>query len=277
MAIYHFSAKVVSRSKGQSSVASAAYRAGENLHDERIGKDFDYTRKQNILHTEIVTPENAPDFTKDREQLWNAVEKAEKRKDAQIAREVEVALPRELTLEDNIKLTKKYVEENFTDKGMIADIAIHESINPEGEKNPHAHIMLTTRAIGEEGFSKKERDWNNKELLKEWREKWADSTNDFLHLAGSVQRIDHRTLDEQGVDREPTIHLGQEATAMERKGIESERGTINREIEHQNRVMAAIKSATQWMIEKPIEIYHRVKDRLEERTKELELTPERQT
>jgi len=247
MAIYHLHVSMVKRSSGRSSVAAAAYRSAEKLKSEHDGMthdyslksnsvnsaayrsgeklgEYDYTRKQGVVHTEIMLPENAPQEYQDRATLWNAVEQSEKRKDAQTARDIDIALPIELNRQEQIQLVREYVKENFVDKGMCADFAIHD----KGDGNPHAHIMLTTRDVTEKGFGKKNRDWNSTPQLKEWRENWANACNERLQEKG--QRIDHRTLKAQGIDREPTIHVGVVAKYMERKGLEHPRAKINREI-----------------------------------------------
>lgn len=226
MAIYHFSAQVIGRSSGKSVVASAAYRSGENMYDEHTGLAFDYTRKQNIDHTEILAPGQSPAWVQDREKLWNQVELIERRKDAQLARELNVAIPKELNKEQQIELIRNFTKDQFISKGMVADIALH---NLAGE-NPHAHIMLTTREIGPDGFGKKNREWNDRELHKEWRKGWADQANQALERAGSQERIDHRSLEDQGVQRTPQIHVGPHAAAMEKRGIQTERGDQNRKI-----------------------------------------------
>ena len=165
MAIYHVSGKIISRSGGRSAVAAAAYRSAEKLFDERIGVFHDYSNKaDDVLYKEILKPENAPEWVMDREKLWNEVERVEKRKDAQLAREFVVSLPKELNLEQNIELGKEFVKKEFVSLGMIADVCIHDG-KYHGESQPHMHVMLTLREISEEGFGKKVREWNNKELL----------------------------------------------------------------------------------------------------------------
>ncbi|KHF29168.1 Mobilization protein A [Paenibacillus sp. P1XP2] len=226
MAIYHLSVQTISRGQGRSAVAAAAYRSGEKLHDERIGEDFDYQRKQRIDHTEIMAPEHAPNWTRDRKKLWNEVEKAESRSNSRTAREINVALPKELNFEQQKELVRDYVKSNFVEKGMVADVAIHDS---KGE-NPHAHIMLTTREITPEGFGKKNRDWDKKESLEQWREQWEKYANRALEKAGSKARIDHRSLQEQGADRLPQIHVGARSTNMQRKGITTRRAQRNQNI-----------------------------------------------
>jgi ATP-dependent exoDNAse (exonuclease V) alpha subunit len=160
MAIFHFSAKVIGRSSGRSSVAAAAYRAGERLHDERIDRDHDFTSKAGVVHSEVMLPEGASPELADRERLWNAIEKAEKRKDAQLAREVEFALPRELSKKDAIKLAREFVKAEFVAEGMIADLNVHWDIGKDGEAKPHAHVMLTMREVVGDRFGGKVREWN---------------------------------------------------------------------------------------------------------------------
>jgi hypothetical protein len=204
VAIYHFSAQVISRKAGRSSVAAAAYRSGMELTDERTGEVRDYTRKDGVLYSEIAAPENAPEWAKNRERLWNEVEAAEKRKDAQLCREFNAALPCALTPDQQKALVREFVSSNFKGKGMICDWSIH---NADG-KNPHVHMMTTMREIGPEGFGKKNREWNKKEVLQEQRKQWAKITNKHLERVGEKVRVDHRTLKAQGIDRTPTIHLG---------------------------------------------------------------------
>ena len=204
MAIYHLTAKMISRSSGRSSVASVAYRAGEKIRNERDGRIHDYSRRTGVVYSEIMLPQNSPEEFQIRSTLWNAVEHAEKRTDSQTAREVEVALPREFDLQDNIWLLQDYIEDNFVSQGMCADFSIHD----KEDGNPHAHIMLTTRHVTNRGFGGKNRDWNDKQLLQSWRENWADICNERLAEHGHDETIDHRKLSEQGFERRPTIHEG---------------------------------------------------------------------
>lgn len=208
MAIYHLSSTIISRSQGRSAVACAAYRSGERLHDEKYAKDHDYTKKQDVAYTEILLPENAPTWMQDREQLWNTVESCEKRKDAQLAREIELALPRELTLEQNIALVKEFVYQAYVSQGMVADIGLHLDRAADGEPQPHAHVMLTLREITQEGFGQKARDWNRTEQLLKWREEWANVANRHLALQGHELRIDHRSYEAQGIALEPQYKIG---------------------------------------------------------------------
>lgn len=227
MAIYHMSAQVIGRSAGRSATAAAAYRAGEKIVDERTGEIHDYTRKKGIDYQEIMVPIQAGEWAHDRAELWNKIEQIERRKDAQLAREINIAIPRELTQEQGRNLVRDYVQKNFVDRGMIADICIHH----EGGENPHAHIMLSMREVSPEGFGQKVREWNGKEQLEKWRENWACSCNKAMEKAGVNFTIDHRTLEAQGIRRAPTKHLGPSATAIERRGEASIKGNYNRNIE----------------------------------------------
>lgn len=208
MAIYHFSMQVISRKNNRSAVFAAAYRAGEKLIDQRLDKVADYTKKRRPLHTEIFAPSHTPAWIYNRERLWNEVEAREKRKDAQLAREFNVALPAELSTEQQIELMQRYVQEQFVNRGMVADISINKPPKRGSKLNFYAHVMLTTRFISLDGFGGKNREWNSPSLLKEWRAGWAEYANAALAKAGRAERIDHRSLQAQGCDREPTIHLG---------------------------------------------------------------------
>jgi hypothetical protein len=248
MAIYHLNAKVISRSAGRSATAAAAYRAGVKIKDERTGKVFDYRRKREVSYRRIYAPKNSPDWSTDREKLWNEAEIAEKRIDAQIAREVEVALPVELTEKQHIVLLERFIQTQFVKLGMVADVAIH---NKKG--NPHAHILLTTRSINGNGFGQKNRDWNSTEQLERWREQWAVHCNRRLLIAGRTARIDHRTLKEQGIDRIPTVHVGPTSKAMQERGIPSARTELNSTIKEKN-MSDEIKNkpSTEWgLVDEP--------------------------
>ena len=210
MAIYHFDASVISRSKGRSATAASAYRTAEVIKDHRTGEVHDYTRKGGVLHTEIIAPDHAPAWVHDRSALWNTVEDAERRKDAQVAREVRVALPSELTTEQNADLVRAFVREQFVARGMIADVALHAPGREGDQRNHHAHIMLTTREVGPEGFGAKERDWNAKDLLVDWRGAWASHVNDTLERCDIHERVDHRTLVAQRADALSLAHDAQE-------------------------------------------------------------------
>lgn len=237
MAIYHFSAQVISRSQGRSAVAAAAYRAGEKLYDERYGNMHDYTKK-NVKERVIAAPESAPSWVKDRARLWNTVEAAEKRKDAQLCREVNLALPRELTAHQQRELLSDFVTDQFVKRGMIADICIHR----DNEENPHTHIMLTMREITPDGFGKKVREWNEKELLETWRSEWANYANRSLEKAGLQERIDHRSFEDQGKEILPTVHEGPHVRAMEKKGFQTDRGNINRAVSEYNALVVSLET-----------------------------------
>jgi Ti-type conjugative transfer relaxase TraA len=223
VAIYHLSAKVISRSTGRSAVAAAAYRAAERLHDERLGRDHDFTAKAGVVHREVMLPEGAPEAWSDRATLWNAVEAAEKRKDAQLAREVEVALPRELSKAEGIALARDFAAREFVARGMVADVCVHWPPGADGEAKPHAHILLTTRHVEGEGFGPKAREWNATELLVGWRERWASMTNERLAELGHDVRVDHRSLAAQEIHLEPQHKVGPAGQRRAERGESAER------------------------------------------------------
>ena len=264
MAIYHLCIKIISRGKGKSAVAASAYRSGEKIKNEYDGIVHDFTRKGGISHTEILLPQNAPQEFSDRGTLWNSVEKIEKSKNSQLAREIEIALPKELDREKQIELVREYVKENFVKVGMCADIALHD----KNDGNPHAHILLTMRPLNEDktwgAKSKKEYildengekvklkngnyktrkidtvDWNKQDKAEQWRKPWADITNKYLEENSIQEKVDHRSYERQSIEQIPTIHFGVSATQMEKKGISTDRGNINREIKHQNKILKEI-------------------------------------
>lgn len=264
VAIYHCSIKIISRGKGRSAVACAAYRSGTKLTDLATGKVFDYSNKPGVVFSEVLLPENAPAiFAVDRNILWDAVERKETHSAAQLAREVEVALPCEFTRQEQIDTVREYIMKNFVREGMCADWALHD----KGDGNPHAHIMLTMRAIKTNGrWAEKSRtiykldpngqkipvidpttgqqkigargrkmwqretvpanDWNDRSKAEEWRAAWAAECNRRLDRQ---HQIDHRSYARQAVEQEPTIHEGYAARKMEREGRVSNRCEINRE------------------------------------------------
>lgn len=237
MADYHLSGSVIKRSAGRSATAAAAYRAGEKINDNRTGLEHDYTRRSGVIHTQIFAPDGAPSWVMNRAELWNAVEKSETRKDSQLAREIVLGLPHELTQAQRFELTQTFVKEQFVKLGMIADVAFHAPDHDGDQRNYHAHIMLTMRTVSDGGFGEKARDWNSKPLLKHWREQWAEYANTALAEAGIDERIDHRSLEDQGIELEPTQHLGWVASELERKGVATVRGDINREIRANNQLI----------------------------------------
>ena len=211
--------------KGQSAVAAAAYRSGERLRDEQANEQkFYQARAERIEFTAIMAPKDAPDWAQDRNQLWNHAERAEKRKDAQLAREIEIALPHELTPQQREWLVKDFAREAFTRKGYAVDIAIHAPDKTSDDRNHHAHIMVTMRTLDGDGFAaKKDPAMNRREQLGEWREQWAHLANRHLERHGHEARIDHRSLKEQGIEREAGIHLGYAANEMAQRGAQSDR------------------------------------------------------
>jgi Ti-type conjugative transfer relaxase TraA len=223
MAIYHFSAKVVSRANGSSAVASAAYRSASELHDDRLGRDHDFSNKAGVIYSEVMLPEGAPERLNDRSTLWNEVEAGEKRKDAQLAREVEFSIPREMNEKQGVQLARDFVKRQFVDRGMVADLNVHWDKAKDGTPKPHAHVMMTMRDVGPEGFGRKNRDWNGTELLKEWREAWAAHVNERMAELGLEGRIDHRSYEAQGIGLEPQHKIGPAASRRPEQGLEAER------------------------------------------------------
>jgi Ti-type conjugative transfer relaxase TraA len=239
MAIYHLHVKVIGRKSGSSAVASAAYRSGSRLRDERLDRSHDFSAKRRVVHSEVMLPENAPEAWSDRERLWNDVEAFEVRKDAQLAREVEFAIPREMTQAQGIELARDFVRGEFVDRGMIADLNVHWDMAEDGIAKPHAHVMLTMRAVDENGFGQKVRDWNRTEMVARWRERWAELANERLAELDIDARIDHRSLEAQGIALEPQSQIGAPAKRIENRGIagqgiEADRAEMHREIARGN-------------------------------------------
>lgn len=245
---------------------AAAYRSGEKLTNEWDGRTHDYTRKGGIVHTEIILPANAPHEFSDRSVLWNSVEMSERAANAQLAREVEVALPNELNREEQLKLVREFVKDTFVDAGMCADIAVHD----KGDGNPHAHIMLTLRPLNPDGTwgakcrkvyeldadgnripdgkgdwkNRRENttDWNDKGNAEKWRAAWAAHLNKALELKGVSARVDHRSYKRQGIDKIPSIHMGVAAMRMEKRGIRTIKGDFNRAIAADNKLLKELKA-----------------------------------
>lgn len=208
MAIYHLHVKVIGRKAGSSAVASAAYRSASRMRDERIDRVQGFSAKRGVVHSEVLLPENAPEHWRDRERLWNDVEAFEVRKDAQLAREVEFAIPREMTQAQGIELARDFAQAEFVDQGMIADLNVHWDVGEDGMPKPHAHVMLTMRSVDENGFGQKVRDWNRTEMVERWRERWAEHVNERLAELDIDARIDHRSLEAQGIGLEPQSQIG---------------------------------------------------------------------
>jgi len=234
MAIYHFSVQVIGRAAGRSAVAAAAYRSASRLRDDRLDRDHDFSNKPGVVHSEVMLPEDAPEEWHDREKLWNDVEAFEKRKDAQLCREVEFAIPREMTQAQGVELARDFVAREFVDQGMIADLNVHWDIGTDGMPKPHAHVMLTMRSVDENGFGQKVRDWNRTELVEQWRERWADHVNERLAELDIDARIDHRSLEAQGIALEPQTKIGAPAQRIEAAGLEADRAEDHRRIAREN-------------------------------------------
>jgi Ti-type conjugative transfer relaxase TraA len=234
MAIYHFSVQVIGRAAGRSAVAAAAYRSASRLRDDRLDRDHDFSNKPGVVHSEVMLPENAPEEWRDRERLWNDVEAFEKRKDAQLCREVEFAIPREMTQAQGVELARDFVAREFVDQGMIADLNVHWDMGADGMPKPHAHVMLTMRSVDENGFGQKVRDWNRTEMIERSRERWADHVNERLAELDIDARIDHRSLEAQGIALEPQTKIGAPAQRIEAAGIEADRAQDHRRIAREN-------------------------------------------
>ena len=238
MAIYYFNVSVISRSAGRSATASAAYRAAEKIKDVRTGEIHDYRKKKGVDEKFILAPDSAPSWVHDRQKLWNEVERVERRKNSQLAREIQVAIPVELNRNQQIELVREFARGQFVNQGMVADVSFHDL----NSHNPHAHIMLTMREIDEEGFNKKKnREWNKRELLEKQRSAWSTYANLALEKAGIKEKIDHRTLAEQGINRIPQIHLGSAVTAMMKRGVATYKGDKWLAIEQANQQIKSLE------------------------------------
>lgn len=264
----HFEIKIIQRSKGKSAVAGAAYQAGEKLFSEYDQKHKDYRKKEGVIYTEIMLPPHAPPEYADRERLWNAVEAVENQWNSQLARRFVLALPREVPNELYLQMVHDYCNQFFVSKGMIVDFALHDP-DPPGH-NPHCHVMLTMRAMDEQGKwlaksrkiydldengerirlpsgnwkSHKEDtvDWNEQYHGQEWRTGWESVQNRYLEMVNSPVRVDLRSYEKQGLDIIPTVHMGPAVTQMERRGIQTNIGNLNRDIKAENSLMNSIRS-----------------------------------
>ena len=243
MASYVCRVQTIQRSAGRSAVAAAAYRSGQALTDERLAMDFDFAAKEGVEHAEILAPASAPVTFLDRQALWNAAEKSERRKDAVPAREILLALPHELDFEQRRELVRGFVREHVTARGMIADIAMHHPGKEGDQRNFHAHILVTTRQVGPDGFGRKEPAWWSPQQVRDWRIGWAEIQNEHLrrHLGPDAPQVSHQTLAKQGLDRTPTAHLGPSATALERRNRRTERGDRNRDITARNQTTSHLR------------------------------------
>lgn len=234
MAIYHFSAQIISRASGRSAVAAAAYRSASQLLDDRTGQAHDFTPKRGVVHSEILLPEGAPALLSDRARLWNTVEAAETRRDAQLAREIEFALPREMSRAEGIALARDFVLQTFVARGMIADLNVHWDAAADGSAKPHAHVMLSLRGVGPEGFGPKERTWNAVVELQAWREGWSGHVNAHLARLGIDAHVDHRSLAAQGLPLEPQNKIGPAGARRAMRGEAAERAEEHRQIAARN-------------------------------------------
>ena len=294
MALYHFHVEQIKRSEGRTAVASAAYRAGERLHNLWDGQTHDYTHKSGVVLAEILLPEHAPERFLDRSTLWNEVEQVEKRSDAQLAYSFDIALQNELSMEENIELAREFVQKYFVSDGMIADLAIHKPDREDGGiENPHFHVLVPIRPLNTDGTwgAKQHRvyrldedgnriqkengqwefdavpttNWGKPETLELWREAWAEIVNSRFELKGLECRIDHRSYMDQGLELIPTVHEGPQVRKMEKKGIRTETGELNRWIRATNRMIrsmrATIAALKEWIqevkeiLKEPQEVY----------------------
>jgi len=270
LALFHLNVTQIKRSKGQSAIAAAAYRAGEKLHSAYYGETSDYTKKHGVICSEILLPDHAPKEYADRQTLWNAVEKAERGKNAQLAYSFDIALQNEFSLDENIALARQFLLEHFVSRGMVVDFAIHvPDTEPGGISNPHFHVLTPIRPIEQNGkWGMKQRrvyeldeegnkrldadgnyifnavpttDWGSPETLEYWREQWAAMCNTKFEEKGLPERIDHRSYERQGVDILPTIHEGPAVRQMEAKGIRTDKGDFNRWIKATNSLIQSVR------------------------------------
>ncbi len=293
----HFDITITQRSKGQSAVAGAAYQSGEKLFSEYDQKTKNYTGKRGILYTEIMLPSHAPPEYANRETLWNSVEAAEKQWNAQLARRFVLALPKEVPPEQYPQMVRDYCEKQFVSKGMIADFAIHDPAPPG--HNVHCHVMLTLRAMDEHGKwlpksrkvydldengerirlpsgnwkSHKEDtvDWNDQKYAEVWRQGWADTVNRYLEAAERPERLDLRSYERQGLDVIPTVHMGPAVVQMERRGIQTNIGNLNRDIKAANQMLSAIRKTIRGLLDWVGELIQAEKELLKEEAASTDL------
>lgn len=294
MALYHFHVEQIKRSEGRTAVASAAYRAGEKLHNLWDGETHDYTRKGGVILKEIFLPEHAPERFSDRYTLWNEVEQVEKRADAQLAYSFDIALQNEFSMDENIALAREFVQKYFVSDGMIVDLAVHQSDREEGGiQNPHFHVLVPICPLNKDGTwgakqhrvyrldengnrVKKENgqwefdavpttDWGRPETLDMWRRAWAGMVNVKFAEKGLECRITHQSYVDRGLDMIPTVHEGPQVRKMEKKGIRTETGELNRWIKAANRMVRSMQNTiatlkewiqeTKKILREPQEIY----------------------
>ena len=275
----HFNTAIIARGKvkGNSVVGAAAYQSGDKIYSEYEHEWKSGDHLERIIHKEILLPPNAPEKYRDRATLWNAVDASETKATAQTARRIIMALPKELTQEQNIELIRNYCQTSFVDRGMIADFAVHD----DEKGNPHAHVLLTMRSLNEQGeWNPKTRTefildengehiqtangkfkrrcvswdgWNDRGNCEIWRHEWEVMQNAALEKAGREERIDMRSFERQGIELAPTVHLGPAASALEKKGIHTELGDHNRAVKIINALFTAIKdklkALKEWLTE----------------------------
>lgn len=278
MADYHLSAKIIGRSAGRSATAAAAYRAAERIVDRRTGIEHDYERKQGVVRDEVLLPDGAPEIFRDRSELWNAVEESERRSNSQLAREFNVALPRELDRDEQWELARSWAERELVSRGMCADVCMHD----RGDGNPHAHIMATTREVGPDGFAAKNRDWNDRALIEQWRKSWEVDQNRALERRYERERtpepersyVDCRSYADRGMDRLATKHEGPTVRAIERKEQErcmregreyepvTERARENQEIRERNGLLERLRERAREVAGRAREAYRGLQERL---------------
>ena len=298
----HTHVDIVARSKGHSVLAKAAYNARDKLKDEYYGKTHDYSKKTDLVFSKIFLPEHIPKEFLNREYLWNEVEKIEKSKNSQLARNLLFELPRELNEQERIKLISEFIEENFTSKGMIADCNIHNPMASDHEEQPHAHILLTLREMDREGKWKPKcrkeyildengekiklksgnyksrkvnlNDWNEPDKAKEWRENFSKKANEYLARNNIDKRIYPRTFGEQGREELPQVHLGTASFQMEKKGIQTERGNHNRKITAFNlefkKFKAELSKLTSWISSLLVNLQSKYDEYKQEKKEEYE-------
>ena len=287
MGCYHFHLNQLSRGKGQSAIASAAYRAGAKLECTYYGEVSDYTRKGGVVLAEIHLPKQAPERLEDRETLWNEVEWIEGNKKAQLAHSFDIALMNEFSMEENIELARRFVEEQLVARGMIADLAIHDPKKAKDKiPNPHMHIMVPIRPLKEDGtWGQKQKkvpvltpdgqpvlnqkgqlvfravhttDWSRKETLEELRSAWAKMCNELYEEKGLTERVDARSYEERGIDKIPMVHEGPNVQAMEARGISTALGSLNRLIRALNDMKERAKNLLQWSLLRQSQLMERM-------------------
>ena len=265
MALYSCSISNIKRSDGRSSVAKAAYNSRTELLDERTNNNYNYSQKSDLGFSEIISPINAPPWVEDRQQLWSKNELANKRRDARVAKEILVALPRELNTSQQQKLVRSFVSNNLTPLGVVADVNAHElEPSKQDDWNPHVHILISTQHLVDGEFGSKITELNKKDFVTKIREAWAEHTNLALSAAGSLERVDHRSNQERGIERTPQIHLGHKAWAMKQKGIATDRGARYLEIEERNREIDTITAEVGEAIGKARKVKHKENQELAE-------------